>query len=311
MPSPSLCVIHNPKAGRGGAVGRSWRRIQEALGASAEYRATTEPDHAAELAEEAARAGFRTVAAAGGDGTVHEVANGLLRAAQADCAFGVIPLGSGNDYARMLRLPKDPRRLAERLLSEEAWAVDAGRVTADGGRRERWFVNTAGFGLSGVVTYEASKITGLKGVPLYGLAALRAIRSSFRAIGTALRFDEELSPGPTLYLAIALGRAEGGGFVVAPNAELDDGWFDYVHAGPMSRLSALGYLPRMLLGKLPASRGPIRRGRCRRVIIEADEPLHCHTDGELFSQPGAEAKRFEVTLAPKALRLRGRKPGVA
>src|SRR5262245_33375623 len=104
MPQPSLCVIHNPAAGRGFSRG-FWRAVRQALGTAAEYRMTNGPEHAAELSEQAAKEGFVTVAAAGGDGTVHEVANGLLRAGPHAAAFAVIPLGSGNDYARMLNLP--------------------------------------------------------------------------------------------------------------------------------------------------------------------------------------------------------------
>jgi diacylglycerol kinase (ATP) len=309
MDRPSLCVIYNPRAGRG-HVGRLWRRLRQTLGPTVEYRATCGPGHAIELAEQAARAGFGTVAAAGGDGTAHEVANGLLRAGLPGTAFGVIPLGSGNDYARMLRLPGDPERLARRLFSRDTWPVDVGRVRADGGRCERFFVNTLGLGLSGVVTYEARQIQWLRGLPLYGLAAVRAIYRSFRAIPTIIQLDDQPLLGPTLYLAVALGVAEGGGFVVAPEARLDDGWFDILHAGALSRLAALGYLPRLALGRPPESGGAILRGRCRRLSIIAEEPLYGHCDGELFSHPAQPHQRFEVTLLPGALPIRGGRPAL-
>lgn len=307
MAKPSLCIIYNPSAGRG-FTGSIWQNLQVALGNAAEYQPTRHPEHAVELAMQAAKDGFSTVAAAGGDGTVHEVANGLLRADKSGVAFGVIPLGSGNDYARMLKVPTDPNRLAQLLLGQEAWPVDAGLVTADGGRTQRYFVNTLGLGLSGVVTYEARQIKWLRGLSLYGLAALKAVYRSFRAIPTALEFDGQATTGATLYLSIALGAAEGGGFVVAPDAQLDDGWFDYLHAGSMTRLRALSYLPRMALGLLPESGGAIRRGRCQRVRIVADEPLHCHCDGELFSDPTQPACRFDVRLLPAALKIRGTRP---
>lgn len=307
MPTPSLCVIHNPTAGRGFSR-FTWKKLHRLLDPHADFRPTQGPEHAVELAEAAAREGFPTIVAAGGDGTVHEVANGLLRVTDSPSHFGVLPLGSGNDYARMLHLPKGLEQQVTRLLSFESWAVDAGRVLSPGGRRERYFVNTIGFGLSGVVTWESRQIRGLRGVPLYGLAALKAIYRSFRATPTELVLDEEAWPQPTLYFSVAIGQSEGAGFVVAPDAKIDDGWFDYLHAGPMTRLSALGYMPRMVLGKLPETGGPIRRGRCQRLTIVANEPLHCHTDGELFSDPTKPAQRFEVTLLPGALKIRGAKP---
>lgn len=308
MAQPRLCVIHNPTAGRGFAR-RFWRLLQGALGRQAEFRVTTKPMQAISLARQAAEEGFATVAAAGGDGTVHEVANGLLQARQTGCAFGVIPLGSGNDYARMLQLPRSPSDLARLLLGDAVWPVDAGTVETDGGRRQRFFVNTVGFGMSGAVTWESRNIRSLKGIPLYGLAALKAIFRHFRAIDTRIHFDDTAITGATLYLSIGLGRSEGAGFVVAPEAQLDDGWFDTLHATRMSRLAAVGMMPRMLLGKLPGD-GPVRRGRCKLAAIAADEPLMCHVDGELFSDPTQPAQDFLVRLLPAALRLRVTPPKV-
>jgi YegS/Rv2252/BmrU family lipid kinase len=268
---------------------------------------TKEPGHAITLAQAAAEAGFETVAAAGGDGTVHEVANGILRADRPEVCFGVLPMGSGNDYARVLGVPFDPRQMVARVLSRESWSVDVGEITADGGQRQRYFVNTAGFVMSGAVTWEARRIRQLRGLWLYGLATLRALCRHFRAAPTYLALDRQEVPTPTLYLAIAIGRAEGGGFVVAPQAQLDDGWFDYLHAGSMSRWQALSYLPRMLTGNLPADDPRVRRGRCQRVTLACPEPVMAHVDGELFATPLAPARHFEIRLHPRRLRIRGPK----
>lgn len=307
MTRKRLCVIHNPTAGRGFSR-LAWNRLRAELGVHADFQVSNAPEHAVQLAERAAHEGFATVAAAGGDGTVHEVANGLLRAAVPGVGFGVIPLGSGNDYARMLKLPRSSKALAELLLSDAQWRVDAGKVTATEGGEERYFVNTIGFGMSGRATWEARQIRGLKGVPLYGLAALKAIWRSFHAVPATLEFDGTPLEGPTLYLSVALGRSEGAGFVVAPDALLDDGWFDYLHAGKMSRLAALWHLPRLLAGKIAPGDGPIQCGRCQKVEICAAEDLMCHTDGELFSYPEKAVRKFQVELLPQALLLRAQPP---
>ena len=304
MPAPTVCVIHNPSAARG-CVGMTFRRLRRLLGPAAEFQVTHGPEHAMELAEAAARAGFATVAAAGGDGTVHEVANGLLRAERPDVCFGVLPMGSGIDYGRALGVPFDPRLMCERLLSSDSWRVDVGELSADGGKGQRFFVNTAGFVMSGAATWEARKIKNLRGLMLYGLAALRAISLHFTSAPTTLHIDHQIRDWPTLYLSVAVGKAEGGGFVVAPHAKLDDGWFDYLHAGPMSRIRALGYLPRMISGKLPENDPLLHRGRCQTLEIEAPVPLMAHVDGELFATPAEPACRFQIRLHPLRLRIRG------
>src|SRR5262245_35203107 len=141
---PPFCVIYNPSAGRGKSE-PTWKTIQTLLGNEAVYRPTERAWHAADLAQQAAEEGFSTVVAAGGDGTVHEVINGLLRSQNAEVAFGVLPLGSGNDYARLIKTPFDAQGMVATLRSEEDWQVDAGEVILDGKVRQ-FFCNTVGFG---------------------------------------------------------------------------------------------------------------------------------------------------------------------
>ena len=307
--TPPLCIIHNPQAASGRA-GARWRLFRRLLWNQAEFRPSTEPGQAAALAQAAAREGFPTVVAAGGDGTVHEVANGLLLA-QSTTALGVLPLGSGNDYARMIGTPFQPRAVADRLLSSATWEVDVGEVTDVRGRR-RFFLNTLGLGLSGAVTWEAARLKragwGLRGLPLYGLAAVRAIWSAFHSIPISLTMDGQSQDTHLLYMAVALGRCEGGGFVVAPDARLDDGWFDYLHATRLSRLQALGYVPRLALGKLPEPNNQIRRGHCRVLEVRSAQPFYAHVDGEQFLTPADGSQSIQVRLLPRALQVRGSCP---
>jgi YegS/Rv2252/BmrU family lipid kinase len=301
-----LCVIFNPAAARGRS-GFRFRHLQRMLAKQAEFQASREAGHAEELAYAAAQSGFKTVVAAGGDGTVHEVANGVLRAARMEVGFGVLPLGSGNDYAVSLDLPHNWPLLCERLISGKARMVDVGEVRDETGR-SRYFVNTIGLGLSGAVTFESRRIHGLRGLALYGLAAVRAIWRHFQAPNAILTIDGQRWELPTLYLCIALGQREGGGFIIAPQAELDDGLFDYLHAGRMSRWQALSYLPRLALGKIPENDPVIRRGRCRAVVYQSESSVLAHLDGELFTRPGDDVRRLEIHLLPRALRIQGALP---
>jgi YegS/Rv2252/BmrU family lipid kinase len=298
----SIYVICNPTAARG-AAGRKLQRVQRLLARQAEFRSTEGRGHAEELAFAAALAGHGTVVAAGGDGTVHEVANGILRAGRADVAFGVVPLGSGNDYASALQVATDARSLCAGLLSPHTRAVDVGRVRDERGR-ERFFVNTLGIGLSGAVSWESMGIKRLRGLALYSVAVLRAIWKHFHAVNAVLNMDDQRHEWPILYMALALGQREGGGFVVAPHAKLDDGLFDYLHAGRVTRLQALRYAPRLLRGDVPPGDPLLRTGQCRSLIIQADQPLIAHADGEMLARPGDDTRLLEIELLPHRLAVR-------
>jgi diacylglycerol kinase (ATP) len=305
MLQPDTCVIFNPSSGRG----RSARRLvglQRDWAERAVFWPTSAAGHAEELALRAAEAGFAVVAAAGGDGTVHEVANGLLRGARPDVVLAVLPLGSANDYAASLGVEVEWWRRGASDLQPRA--VDVGVVSSEG--RRRYFVNGLGLGFNGMVTRESRRIAWLQGVALYGLAVLRTICFRYELIPMRLCFDDEPRNVPTLALTVALGRREGN-FVVAPRAELDDGWFDYLHAGALRRRDLLRLLPSLFGGRgLPRDRANLWHGRCRRVRIQAEKPLVVHLDGELFCVPEEGVRELEIELLPKSLRVLSRLPDV-
>jgi diacylglycerol kinase family enzyme len=294
MPEPKLCVIFNPTSGRGQAR-RRLAQLNKKWGARACFRPTRHPGHALELARQAALEDFRIVAAAGGDGTVHEVANGLLLACRPEVRFGIIPIGSANDYYASLEMEPLAQPNATR-------PVDVGVVRAPGGR-ERFFVCCLGLGLNGAVTMESRKIKRLQGVALYGLATLRALLYHYRCPLVELQIDDEPATRvPTLMLSVLVGRREGG-FVMAPAARLSDGCLDFVHCGALSRLEVLGFLPRLALAGPPAEYPKVRQGRCRTVKLTSEVPLVVHIDGEFFSLPEANVRSLEIEVVPGALTI--------
>ncbi len=305
MSASEMCVIYNPTSGRG----RSAQRLSSLRRTWAE-RAVFWPTRAAGQAEElafrAAHSGFAIVAAAGGDGTVHEVANGLLRAERPDVVLAVVPTGSANDYACSLGL--DVRWWRRDDLAIRPRAVDVGIVRASG--RSRYFVNGLGLGFNGLVTLESRRIRRLQGLALYGLAVLRTVCFRYELSPMTVRIDEgEERAMPTLALSLALGQREGN-FVVAPTAVLDDGWFDYVHAGPLRRRDLAVLLPRLFLGRgLPCDHPKLWLGRCRRVRLRSESPLVVHTDGELFCVPADGVRELDIDLLPGALRVLARLDG--
>lgn len=293
----AMCVILNPTSGRGRAP-RRVERLRRALAGRAEFQITTAPGHSEELALEAARAGFPVVAAAGGDGTLHEVTNGLLRAARPHTALAIIPIGSANDYA--WSLGQDAEAWLRRPATFTERRVDIGRVRSACGR-ERFFINGLGLGFNGAVTMESRKVRGLQGVPLYTVALLRALCYRYTFPRMAVTLDGVRRDLPTLAFSAALGKREGN-FTLAPEALVDDGLFDYLHAGPIGRLELLRYIPRMITGRLP-THPKLFRGRCQEVKLSSEAAVPVHLDGEMFCEPKDGVRELEVCLLPRALRV--------
>jgi diacylglycerol kinase family enzyme len=293
-----VCVIFNPKSGKGRGRARL-ERLSRVLDGRAEFRPTCGPGDGETLAFDAATGGFTTVIAAGGDGTLHEVANGLLRAGRPETVLAIVPVGSANDYAHSLGLDTHWWQRSDPTIAVRA--VDVGVVRS--GKRERYFINGLGLGFNGAVVLESNRLKRLQGVALYTVAALRALWLHFRCPQTQLRMDEAAEwTGPLLALTLALGRREGN-FVVAPNAIVDDGLFDYIRAGGLTRMQALQLLPALILGRLPTDHPLVHMGRCRRVSLACEAPLTVHLDGEFFSRPEDGVRDLEVEVLPGRLRV--------
>lgn len=286
---PNSCVIFNPAAGKRRAR-HALSDLQRQYADRAVFWPTQQSGHASELARQAADDGFSVVAAAGGDGTVHEVANGLLESQRTDVVFAVIPLGSANDYAYSLK--------REQVVSPRL--VDVGIIRTK--MKHRYFVNCLGIGFSGSVTAESRKIHWLQGRWLYGLATLRALWKQWHYIDLASSLSHEKPPRyqPTLMLSVMLGHREGG-FVMAPDAYLDDGWFDIIQAGRLSRFEVLRLLARLSYRGLPRDHPKLQLARCQSLSITSHQPMPIHTDGELFCQSADDVREIEIEMLPRRL----------
>jgi diacylglycerol kinase family enzyme len=298
MGAAEVCVIFNPAAGHGLAA-RRLDSLRRALGQRAEFRPTSGPGHAEELARQAARDGFPVVGAAGGDGTLHEVANGLLSVPDTAAALAVYPTGSANDYAYSLGL--SPEWWARPGAAVSVRPVDVGLARRPDGR-ERYFINALGLGLNGAVNLESRRIWWLRGLPRYGLALLRTLWSHFKHPVMTLTLDGAARTAPTLAVSVALGRREGN-FLLAPHAQLDDGYFDCLHAGPVPRWELLRYVPALIAGGLPDNHPRLWQGRCREVRLTSEAPLTAHVDGEFFTLPEEGVRELEVHILPGRLRV--------
>jgi diacylglycerol kinase family enzyme len=299
------CVIYNPAAGRGRAE-RRLAEIRRRVPPDTRFLPTERAGHAVELAAAAVRDGVRRVVAAGGDGTVHEVANGVLAADDPAVRLAVLPVGSMNDYAFTLGLTAwwDDGRGWDELVP---MPVDVGRLRAGG--RERFFVNGCGVGFNGLVSAEARRIRWLRGLPLYSLAVLKALARHFAAPTVELTLDGESRTAPTLALSLGLGQREGG-FPLTPHARLDDGAFDLLHVGDIGRWELVRHFPGMLTGRLPADHPELRFGRCRSAAVRAAGPLCVHADGELACVPADGVREAAVEVLPGRLTVEAYPPGL-
>lgn len=286
-------VILNPVAGRG-RVRREWPRMAERLraaGIAFEIAETKAPGDGIELAERAAQ-DYHAVIAAGGDGTVHEVANGLLRAG-GGAALGVLPLGSGDDFIKMLP-PGDP---VERIVRGTPRAFDAGRIVAGA---TRYFANGMDIGFGAHASRNVRKVprpfTGL-GAYL-GALILTLVRYPKLEVSLQLDGGEPFSQ-TTAMTAVMNGRAFGGSFHVCPEARADDGELDLLIADGVGRLEILGLVPRIMRGA-HAGDPRLKLLRARSVLIESDAPLLVEADGEIAFE---DARRLEIEVLPGALRV--------
>lgn len=292
-------VLLNPAAGRGAAAraARAIRSVLEAEGAHYQIVETEGPGHAVERARRAAGEGWTAVVAAGGDGTVHEVANGLLAAADGapTVPMGIVPVGSGNDFARLAGIPTDPAAATRHLLGAAPRRVDAGRV--DG----RFFTNGVGIGLDARVGIEAAKVRRLRGIAIY-LWALARVLPGFRPPRMRVELDgETVADGPLTLVTAANGGRHGGGFWICPDARIDDGVLDVAVAEAMGPAGILAFLPRVMRGT-HVGRPEVRILRGRRLRVTSPDPLPVHADGEVVSE-GAHA--LDVELLPGRLTLMG------
>jgi diacylglycerol kinase (ATP) len=302
-PARSL-VIANPAA-RGGAVGRGWEalaaRVTAALG-PVRFARTERPGHAAALAERAAREGLGAVLSLGGDGTHHEVVQGLMRAGAHGTALGVIPAGTGGDLRRSLPAASLDAALAA-LPTAAPRAIDVGHaafVTDDGAATERWFINLASCGLSGHIDRRVNASAKRFGAASFALATARAL-VGFAPPRVRVFADGELWCERSVDLVLAgNGRYAGGGMRLAPEAALDDGWLDAAVVAHASPLRSLRDGPRLYDGTLADSpRVLTRRVRALRVeVLAGVAPIDL--DGE---SPGRAPLTWRVL--PGALRLLG------
>jgi YegS/Rv2252/BmrU family lipid kinase len=282
---PPLIIV-NPVAG-GGRARPFWQKCAARCAAAQVDMEVFETRRRGDAADRAAAAGDRLVIAVGGDGTVHEVVNGLLRRpGERPPRFGaLLRAGTAGDLARSLPSPSRPELVPEWLTTNRWRLVDVGRVSTSTGRR--YFINVADAGIGAEVVRRAARGPAWAGGTVNFLAGAVISLLCHRNAWVQLRLDE----GPVLRrrirtIAVANGAYLGGGMWIAPKADVNDGMFEVVTIGDVSRWLGIRSLP-MLYRGTHGRLAQVEFGRARRVEIDSEQPIGVEADGELVGSTPA------------------------
>ncbi len=288
--SEPVQVILNPAASSG-AGGRLAPQVEARLRARHipfRIHTTAGPGHARELGMEAARNGTARILVVGGDGTVHEVVNGLLDAEAGGPGpdVAVLPVGTGNDFYRMVGAPKTLDGAMDMLQWGVPRPFDVGLATWEGGRR--WYVNLLGVGVDVEVLLRRAGVRRLRGLSQYLAALLQAV-IRFEPVPLRVILDDgEVLDGPTTLAGITVGPSAGGGFLLNPGATPEDGLLDLCFVDALSIPQILRYIPRVIRGT-HANLPVVRLRRFGRARLEGPDGglFRFELDGELMGAPVA------------------------
>ena len=292
-------IIANPNAGHGKGA-RAIPEIEQELtrlGLDFDLVRTERVGHAIQLARAAALDGYEVIVAAGGDGTVNEVLNGLMEARKESenrPALGVLCTGRGNDFAPCINIPEDLPGAFQVLKGDHRRMIDVGRVCGGKFPQGRYFANNVGVGFDAIGTIEVAKLPEW-GMLSFLLAILKTIFLYYKGPTVRLDYDDQTLTTSTLMLLTMNGKRMGTGFKMAPDAKPDDGLFDLVIVRQVSRLRIFSLIPHFMKGT-QGSQPEVRTLRAARVAITAVEgALPAQSDGEIICVDG---RRLDIEMLP-------------
>ncbi|MEN4040699.1 MAG: diacylglycerol kinase family lipid kinase [Anaerolineaceae bacterium] len=298
-------LIYNPTADKGNA-GKRMTVVLSLLAERAfdyDLAITQAVGHAQSLGQQAVEQGRELVIAAGGDGTVNETINGLMRAGvngKKRPALGVLPVGRGNDFAFGMGIPQRIEKACDTLVQGRRQLIDIGQVAGGDYPDGRYFGNGVGLGFDTVVGFEAARFKWLKGEASYLAAVIKTIFLYAKAPIYEIVIDDELIRQPFLMVSIMNGQRMGGAFMMAPDSQPGDGSFDLCLAGEVNQMRILPLAATFIRGKQKDDPA-IRMRRARRVSIHAIEgSIPAHADGETLCTAG---QRLSIEIHPGALEV--------
>ena len=299
-------LILNPMAD----MGRAWKAandlrpiVQEFQG-EISWSGTVYPTHAIELARQAAEEGYDLVIAMGGDGTAHEVINGLMQMPERKRpVLGVVPIGSGNDFAHALGVPKkSDHALVHALKGEKISTIDIGMMTDEHSGRKEYFDNTIGAGFDAVVTIRSHKLPIVKGFLMYLTAVIQTILLNHNPAKIKFQTENETWEDTVLMTTICNGGREGGGFLISPDSKIDDGVLQFLNVKKVSRPMMFRLVPEFMKGTHLRFK-QTQLGSFKKMTMQSDRPLYIHADGEVFTSFGSDVRNVSFEVLPNALKV--------
>jgi diacylglycerol kinase (ATP) len=294
-------VIVNPAAGAN-STRRKWpdiRSLLQATGISFDYQFTEAKGHGIELAKAAASDGYSFLVAVGGDGTIHEVANGILNSSNAgNTALGIISTGTGSDLSRTIGLSADFTRACSSLNSPRRLVIDVGLVEyqVKGQRRQRYFVNSAGIGFDAEVVAATERLPKYFGGTIPYLTGLLRSFIGYRNIPVSFNLGNKTEKARVMSMVIANGRYFGGGMHIAPEARVDDKLLDVVIIGNFGKIELIRNLSRVYKGT-HLTHPKIRLEKSTAITIQSTERFLLHADGELLGEGPVSFRLLPAALS--------------
>ena len=300
MSIPYARVIVNPAAGAY-STHRKWPRINKLLrhvGLAFDFEYTEGVGHAIELARAATSDGCQYLVAVGGDGTVNEVANGILHSTDSgNVMLGIVNTGTGSDFVRSAGIPRHYSDACSFLTSRRRLVIDVGVVQfrRNGQTLQRYFVNAAGVGFDAAVAQATEKLPKYFGGTIPYLVGLVRTLFSYRNKPVVLNIENEIESRRILNVAVANGGYLGGGMHIAPEAKLDDSLLEAVIVGDIGKFELLKALPTVYKGT-HVDHPKVSMRKARRITVESPERILVYADGELLGEGPAS-----FSLLPAAL----------
>ncbi len=282
-------VIVNPVAGANKSTFRQWPHIQSLLrenGLSFDFQYTEGVGHASELARLAASDGYLFLVAVGGDGTIHEVANGLLNSPNAGAAtMGVVSTGTGNDFIRSMGIPRDYVKACKCVMGNRRSLIDVGLVEFEqnGKTARRYFINSAGVGFDAEVAEAGKSVPRFMGNTVPFVLALLKTLPRYRNKDIRMNIDGREEARRVLSVVVSNGAYFGGGMRIAPEAELSDRRLDVVTIGDVGKAELLQVFPRVYKGT-HITHPKVRMEKAEKITIECDQRILLQADGELLGE---------------------------
>lgn len=304
MNQPFWYIIANPAAGNG-AAGRRWPDIEQVLqelGFSYTVKFTEYRGHAIRLVEDAVLKGLRYFLGLGGDGTNHEIANGILSQTivpTTDITYALLPIGTGNDWARMYDIPQDPKLRLQRLQKGETVLQDAGKVNylKEGQAAERFFINIAGLAYDAFIARQLDKHRFINRMQY--LLMVGQYLFQYQLTPARLRFNDQVVEDHFYTINVGICRYSGGGMQLVPHAVPDDGLFALTFARRLPKWEVLLQTPRFYNGTI-LNHPKISGFQTAHLRVEhiGDVPTLLEADGEFLGETPAE-----FFILEKALRM--------